>query len=223
MLIVFFRSMILYLLILIVMRLMGKRQIGELQPGEFAITMMISNMAVLPIEDANIPMLIGIAPIITLTCFEILAANISMKSKTIRKILSGNPVVVIENGQIKQKALHALRYTIDDLTEGLRGKNIFNIEEVEYAVVETDGTLNVLQKYQSQSVTPKVLGIDGKAKTPPVIVVSDGKLLEENVIKVKSTDNWIINEILKRGLKLKEVFLMTVDTDKKVFIVRKED
>lgn len=222
MLIVFIRSLALYILMLVIMRLMGKRQIGELQPGEFAITMMISNMAVLPIEDANIPMLIGIAPILTLACFEVVSSNIGIKSKRYRKFLSGNPIVVIEGGKIMQKALHDIRYSIDDLMSGLRSKDIFDIKEVEYAIVETDGTLNVLQKFDSQNVTAKMLNLDGKTDPPPLVVISDGKCIDENINKLKITKNWVMDEISKKNLKIKEIFLMTVNSSKEINIVKRE-
>ena len=167
MLIILLRAILLYLLIIFSMRIMGKRQIGELQPGELVVTMMLSNMAVLPIEDTNIPMLLGAIPILTLMCFEIILSNVGMKNKKFRKFLAGNPIVVIRNGEIDQRALHKLRFTIDDLMEALRGKDVFDITEVDFAIVETNGTLNVFKKFESQNITPKMVGIHGNAAAPP--------------------------------------------------------
>lgn len=223
MLIIFLRSILLYLLIIFSMRIMGKRQIGELQPGELVVTMMISNMAVLPIEDTDIPMLLGAVPILTLVCFEIILSNISMKNKKFRKFISGNPIVVIRNGEIDQRALHKLRFTIDDLMEALRGKDVFDVTEVDYAIVETNGTLNVLKSFDSQSLTPSMVGIQGNSPTPPLVMISDGRLVSENMKQYGITSGWIFSKLKKENLQIEEVFLMTVDSNKKIFLVKREE
>lgn len=221
MLIIFIRAILLYILIIFSMRLMGKRQIGELQPSELVVTMMVSNMAVLPIEDTNIPMLMGAIPILTLVCFEIILSNIGLKSKHFRKILSGSPIVVIENGVIQQQALHKLRFSIDDLMEGLRSNDVFDITEVEYAIVETNGKLSVLKKFNAQNTTPKMLNIDGNSCSPPLVMVSDGKLIEENLVTYHLTNGWLNSILIKEKTRLEDVFIMTVDAEKNVFIAKK--
>lgn len=222
MLIILLRAILLYLLIIFSMRIMGKRQIGELQPGELVITMMLSNMAVLPIEDTNIPMLLGAIPILTLVCFEIILSNVGMKNKKFRKFLAGNPIVVIRNGEIDQRALHKLRFTIDDLMEALRGKDVFDVTEVDFAIVETNGTLNVFKKFESQNLTPKMVGIHGNAAAPPLVMISDGQMILENMEQYGVTAGWICSKLQKENLRIEEVFMMTMDSDKNVFLARRE-
>ena len=222
MLIILLRAILLYLLIIFSMRIMGKRQIGELQPGELVVTMMLSNMAVLPIEDTNIPMLLGAIPILTLMCFEIILSNVGMKNKKFRKFLAGNPIVVIRNGEIDQRALHKLRFTIDDLMEALRGKDVFDITEVDFAIVETNGTLNVFKKFESQNITPKMVGIHGNAAAPPLVMISDGQMVLENMEQYGVTASWICSKLQKENLRIEEVFMMTMDSDKNVFLARRE-
>lgn len=222
MLITFIRAILLYLLIIFSMRIMGKRQIGELQPGELAVAMMISDIAVLPIEDTNIPMLVGAVPILALVCFEIILSNIGMKNKKFRKFLEGNPITVIRNGEIDQKALHKLRFTIDDLMESLRGKDVFDVSEVDMAIVETNGTLNVFKKFDSQSLTPKMVGLSGNTTSPPLVMISDGRMVSENMKMYGITAGWIHSKLKKENLRIEEVFIMTIDADKKIFFAKKD-
>ncbi len=221
MLIIFLRSILLYILIIFSVRLMGKRQIGELQPSELVITMMVSNMAVLPIEDISIPMLVGAVPILTLVCFEIILSNLSLKSKGVRKILSGSPIVIIENGEILQKAMHKLRLSIDDLMEGLRGNEVFDIKEVEYAIVETNGKISVLKKFHAQTATAKMLNISGEQSSPPIVIISDGKIIKENLKSYHFTQEWVHSQLQKKGWQIEDIFVMTADADENVLIIPK--
>lgn len=222
MLIVMIRAILLYILIIFCMRFMGKRQIGELQPGELVITMMISNMAILPIEDTNIPMLAGAVPILILVCFEIILSVFTLRWKKLRKFISGSPVVIIENGVLKQQELKKLRFSIDDLMEGLRSKDIFDVSEVLYALVETNGKISVVKKGASQTITANMLNLQVQEETPPTIVISDGILVKENIKKYHIDPNWI-NEILKKKhLSQKDVFIMTTTPQQTYQIIRKE-
>ena len=216
------RSIILYTLIIIAIRLMGKRQIGELQPGELAITILISNIAVLPIENIDVPLILGIVPIFTLVCFELALSSISLKSNNFRKLLSGKPVFVIEDGKINQKALLSLRFTLDDLTEGLRSCEVFDVSQVAYAVVETNGTMSVLKKFSAQTVTAEMMRLEDKKTVVPMVVISDGKLVNENLQMVGLDNEWIFNRIKKENLDVNDIFLMTVDRDENVYLARKE-
>lgn len=222
MFIVMIRAILLYILIIFCMRFMGKRQIGELQPGELVITMMISNMAILPIEDTNIPMLAGAVPILILVCFEIILSVFTLRWKKLRKFISGSPVVIIENGVLKQQELKKLRFSIDDLMEGLRSKDIFDVSEVLYALVETNGKISVVKKGASQTITANMLNLQVQEETPPTIVISDGILVKENIKKYHIDPNWI-NEILKKKhLSQKDVFIMTTTPQQTYQIIRKE-
>ncbi len=217
------RAIILYTLIIFAIRLMGKRQIGELQPGELAITILISNIAVLPIEDINVPLALGAVPILTLVCFELLISILNMKSSKLRTILSGKPMFVIQNGKINQKAIKALRFTIDDLMEGLRSCEVFDISQVAYAIVETNGSMSVIKKFQSQNVTAQMLELKNQQTTIPLVIVSDGKIVDDNLKEVGLTKKWLLNELQKKNINTKDIFIMTSDPNKNTFITLKEN
>ena len=217
------RAIILYTLIIFAIRLMGKRQIGELQPGELAITILISNIAVLPIENIDVPLILGAVPILTLVCFELLLSILSMKSSKLRTILSGKPIFVIENGKINQKAINSLRFTIDDLTEGLRSCEVFDISQVAYAIVETNGTMSVVKKFQSQNVTPKMLKLKDQQTIIPMVIISDGKVVEDNLKEIGLTQKWLFDKLKKENLSADNIFIMTADNNEKTFIALKEN
>ncbi len=222
MLIVFVRSILLYLLIIFALRLMGKRQIGELQPSELSITILISNMATLPIEDSNIPMLLGAIPILALVGFELLLSNATLRSKRLRKVISGNPVVVIREGVIDQKELKRLRFSIDDLMEALRENSVFDVREVYYAVVETTGQVSVLQKFRSQPVTPQMLQVKGADEAPPVVVISDGAIIEDSLNAYRLGKDWLLKTVAEQGYQVKDLFLMTADKNGETYVVPKD-
>ena len=217
------RAVILYTLIIFAIRLMGKRQIGELQPGELAITILISNIAVLPIEDINVPLALGAVPILTLVCFELLISILNMKSSKLRTILSGKPMFVIQNGKINQKAIKTLRFTIDDLMEGLRSCEVFDISQVAYAIVETNGSMSVIKKFESQNVTAQMLELKNQQTTIPLVIVSDGKIVDDNLKEVGLTNKWLLNELQKENINTKDIFIMTADSNKNTFITLKEN
>lgn len=220
--IVFIRAIILYILIILALRLMGKRQIGELQPSELVITILISNMAAIPIEDTNIPMSIGAIPIIGLVSFELILSLCTLKSKRLRNVVSGSPLVLIRDGVIDQKAMKKIRFSIDDLMESLRGNNVFDIQDVNYAIVETTGKISVLQKFDAQTVTPKIMDIKGTETAPPAVVISDGKIMNEPMEAYKLGMDWLLNTVKSNKLTVDQVFLMTADRDANYYIVPKD-
>ena len=222
MLIVFIRALLLYLLVIFALRLMGKRQLGELQPTELVITILISNIASLPIEDTSIPMVTGAIPILVLVAFELYISNISLKSRKFRKFISGSPVFVIKNGVIDQKALHSLRFSIDDLMESLRAQNIFDIRDVDYAVVETTGSVSILQKFDSQTVTPNMLKLPGKYPAPLAIIISYGKIVRETMDHYNIAEEWLMKILQKEKQSLKTIFLMTANKQLQYYIVPKK-
>jgi len=180
MLVLSVRTLVLYLVIVCGLRLMGKRQLGELQPSELVVTILISNLATLPIEETSVPLLGGVGPILLLVCFEVVVSWISLKSRTARRFISGKPIVVVEEGKIAENRLRELRFSLDDLMEELRQSGIFDIREVERAVVETNGKLSVYPKFGARPVTPDLLGIpDPSGRPPPVTVISDGELIAQ--------------------------------------------
>ena len=220
--IVLFRAVILYLLIVFSLRLMGKRQLGELQPSELVITILISNIASIPIEDASTPMATGAIPILVLVGFELIVSTISLHSKKFRSFISGKPVVIIKDGAIDQKAMKKLRFSIDDLMESLRGNNIFDVKEVSYAIVETTGSMSVMQKFNYKTVTAEMLKIKGKEPEPPIIIISDGKVIKDMLDHYNLTEVWLYNTLKANHIKKEEVFLMTSDKNGNYNIIKKE-
>lgn len=210
MLIITIRTIFVYLLIIFCLRLMGKKQLGELQPSELVTTIMISNIATLALEDSAIPLLMGIIPILMIVSLDVIMSGIMLKSRKIRKIVSGTPKVIISNGIIDQGQLKNLRYTLDDVAEAMREQGIFDISQVQYAIVETNGKINFLQK-------------DEGSKNPPEIIIKDGEISEENLAITGLGEGWVKKILEKDGQKKAEVFVMSADSEGKHVIVAKED
>lgn len=221
---VFFKTVILYALIILSLRLMGKRQLGELQPSEFVITILISNIATLPIEDIDIPLLTGILPILTLVCCEIVMATVSMKFRGARKIISGSPKIIIRDGVIDQKELRELRFSIDDLMAQLRQNGVFDIADVAFAIVETTGKLSVYQRFEARNVTASMLSLPagGEEKAPPVVMISDGVLIDEALAYCNLRPDWLEKTLREQQVAVGDVFLMTCNRQASYHIIKKE-
>ncbi len=222
MFVVFFRTILLYILIIFSLRLMGKRQLGELQPSELVITILISNIASLPIEDTGIPLLAGAVPILTLVSFEILISVLCLKSLRFRKFVTGDAKIVIQNGTIDQTALRELRFSVDDLMEELRAKSIFSLQDVQLAIVETSGAVSVYKKTEQEAVTPLQLGLTVDNLSPPVLVISDGDFLEDGMALCGVNRGWIEDVLASKKLCVSDVFIMTLDSARSVYIVQKQ-
>lgn len=216
------RTFIIYCVVSICVRLMGKRQLGQLQPGELVITILISEIAAMPIGDNDIPLLNSLIPLFLLVSFEIINSLIDRKFVGYRHLTEGKPITIIRNGEILQKELKALRFTINDVLLGLRQKDVFDIEEVEYAVVETNGTLSVLLKPNYRPATPKVLGKSEKNNGMPCAVVIDGKIIESSFKDCGITKKEVESKVKKETDDIKSVLLMTVDKNKKFNIIFKK-
>ena len=216
------RTVIMYFTIIIAIRLMGKRQIGDLQPSELVITILLSEIAAIPIEDTDAPIIYGILATVTLVILEILTSFTAMKSLNFRRIIYGRSAVIIENGTIDQKMLKKLRITVPDLMEVLRNQEVFDINEIAFAILETNGQMSVLLKPPCQ--TASVSDVKGKSQptTMPCLIVSDGKLLTGAMKKYNITKEDVYKEVKTKRLSLKDVFLMTVDQNGKTTIVKKE-
>ncbi|TCL43995.1 MULTISPECIES: DUF421 domain-containing protein [Oscillospiraceae] len=221
---IFFKTIILYALIIVGLRLMGKRQLGELQPSEFVVTILISNIATLPIEDVDIPLLTGILPILTLVSCEVIMSTVALKSKRARKILSGSPKIVIRDGVIDQRQLRDLRFSIDDLMEQLRQNNVFDIADVAFAIVETTGKVSVYQKFEARNVTAEMLNLpsDGQESAPPVVMISDGQLIEEALRYCNLRHEWLEKTLGDQKVRLEDIFLMTCNRQANYHIIKKE-
>lgn len=180
----FLRCIILYFFLLLAMRLMGKRQLGELQPFELAITLVASELVCIPMADATIPIIYGIIPVFSLFLVHIIITKLATKSVRFRKFLNGKPVILIERGNILPDVMKELNMNIDDIMEALRGDGYFNPSEVEYAILETNGSLTVLPKSQNRPVSPSDLGLDVQQAGLPVTVIMEGEFLGENLAKL---------------------------------------
>lgn len=207
----FLRTLILYIVIVFSLRVMGKRHLGELEPSEFVVAIMISNIATLPIEDTNIPLVAGIVPILALVSFEVIISSIGLKCKMVRKLVSGNPIIIIRDGVIDQKKMRELRYSIDDLLEQLRSKDVFDIADVAYAIVETTGQLSVFPKYPNRTVTNQDLNLPEPscANSPQMVLICDGELVPDTLNYCNLREDWLQKTLEKQGVKQKDVFLMT--------------
>lgn len=210
MLIIIIRTALLYLLIVFALRLMGKKQLGELQPSELVTTIMISNIATLALEDFSTPMLMGVIPILMIVSLDVIMSGIMLKSRRIRRAVSGTARIVVSNGTIDQTELKNLRYTVDDLTEAMRQQGIFDISQVQYAIVETTGKINFLQKEQPP-------------KDPPEIIIRDGERDDEALTRLSLGQGWLDAILKQNKTELSKVFLMSADSDGNYHLVTKDE
>lgn len=215
------RTTILYIVVTVAIRLMGKRQIGDMQPNELVVTLLISEIAAIPLQDTNQPVLSGIAAISCLVILEIIVSILIMKSINIRKIMSGKSVVIIKNGVIDQHAMKDVRMTVLDLVELLRGQNVFDISEVDYAILEVNGDLSILLKGEYETVKLNDMNIPPKNSALPLPVISDGKILSDS-LNALQISNGELNGILKsKSVNASDVFLMTVDRVGNINLIKK--
>ena len=222
MLITFFRSIILYIFVLIIMRLMGKREIGQLQPFELAISIMIADLVTMPMTDVGTPISNGIIPILGLLLMHLIISIINIKSIKAREIICGKPRILIYRGKIDEEALKKERFTINELQERLRGNNVVNIGDVEYAILETSGQVTVIQKPDKRNTIPADFNIMPDYEGISYDLIIDGKIMKENLIKTGKDYNWLEKEIGKFKMKPNEVLLATLDGKGQIFCQKKE-
>jgi uncharacterized membrane protein YcaP (DUF421 family) len=223
-LVTFFRTLILYTIVVIVMRLMGKRQIGQLQPFELAIAIMISELAAVPMQNTSIPLINGIIPILTLLIAQISLSLISLKSIKARGIVCGKPSILVENGKIKEEEFRREMFTLNDLLEQLRIKNIPNIADVEFAILETNGQLSVIPKSQNRPVTPKDLQIQTSYEGIPLDVVIDGNINHLNLQKAHLDEKWLRDELAKLNMHdIEKVLFASLDSKGNLYCQPKND
>lgn len=216
------RTLFFYLVITIAIRLMGKRQIGDMQPNELVVTLLISELAAIPLQDMDQPILSGISAIVFLVIIEILVSVASLKSFFVRKIINGQSVVIIKNGAVDQKAMQDVRMTVLDLVELLRGQEVFDISQVAFAVLEVNGELSVLLKNDEKPVTKKDAGIKSEADALPLPVITDGKIVKESLKALEISNKNITDRLKKKKLTPENVFLMTLDRNGTENIVKRE-
>ncbi len=217
------RTIILYIFVTLGIRLMGKRQIGDMQPNELVITLLISEIAAIPLQDTSQPLLNGIMAIFMLVILEIVMSVLAMKNQYIRKIMSGKSIVVIKNGVIDQAAMKNVRMTVLDLIELLRGQNVFDVSTVAFAVLEVNGNLSVLLKAKEQPVTVGDMNLNAKEEALALPVISDGKIIDESLKALKTNRKTLENKLKDNKTEAKNVFLMTLDRNGKYTIIKKRE
>ena len=220
----FFRTVILYLLIIAGLRLMGKRQIGELEPGDLVVTLIISDLASVPMQDFGIPLVNGAFPIVILLSLSMLVSYFSLKSIRFRSLVCGRPTVIIRDGKILQANMAKTRFTVDELYEELRTQGYSDLSGVKYAILETSGQVSVLPYAHAASLTPQSAGLEvTEDVTLPILVVNDGHILMDNLRACGRDLSWLREQLKKRRLTSpRQVFLMTVDEAGTVVCVTKE-
>ncbi len=222
MLITLVRTVILYIVVVLALRLMGKRQIGQLQPSELVIAMMLSELASIPMESVGKPLLAGIIPILTLIVAETSFSFLTLKSRKLRKIISGSPTVLIEKGQVLEKELERLRYNIDDLLEELRTNGYPNLSDIEYAIIESNGNLSVIPKSSKRPVTPEDMDIAVPYEGLPFLLITDGAINQKALNMAGLSVDWLLGRLRAYEIyDINDVFIATLDMSGKLFVQRK--
>ena len=217
-----YRTVLFYGVLILVVRLMGKRQIGQMEPSEFVVTMLVANLAAIPLEQTDFPLHSGIIPIFTVLFLEIAVSWLSMRSIKLRKFLCGKPIILMENGTILQKNLKKSRITLDELTAKLREKDVLDLKTVQYAILETGGNLSVFLYAKEKPASAKEAGIQVKKQYIPLTVVSDGEILRENLALAGKDEAWLQKTLRERNATVKTTWLLTVDGADKILFYKKE-
>ena len=218
----YLRTVILYLVLILVIRLMGKRQIGQMEPSEFVVTMLVANLASIPMQDSGIPLFSGLVPILTVLGLELVLSFLSLRSLRLRKLLCGKPVILIENGNILQKNLRKTRITLDELTGHLREKDVLDLRSVQYAILETNGNLSVFPYPKDRPASAKEAGITPQKQALPLTIISDGSLLAENLKIAKKDVAWVEKVLKQHNATVRDTWLLTVDGNDHILFYRKE-
>ena len=222
MLLIFVRTIILYILVLIVMRFMGKREIGQLQPFELAISIMIADLATIPMSSPGIPISNGIIPILGLLVMHLIISLLNLKSIKMREIICGKPSILIYRGKIQEDIMKRERFTINELQERLRDKDVINIGDVEYAILETSGQISLILKPNKRNTTPEDFNIIPEYEGISYDLVIDGKIMKRNLKILDKDYNWLEKEIGKFGYKPEQTLIATIDGKGNFFCQKKE-
>lgn len=221
--IVLLRTLIIYFSLLITMRLLGKRQLGEMELSEFVLAALIADLAAHPLQDIGIPLINGLVPILTLFCCEVLIAGATLKSIRLRSIFFGRPSVLILRGKVIQTELRKNRFSLDELMQELRNQGVLDISKIEYGILETDGQLNVILYKSESPVTPAMLNIATSCDAYPAIIINDGRVMETNLRHLGRDMNWLTKQLNERGLKSPtDVFLMTLNKSGQIYFAAME-
>ena len=221
--IIFVRTVILYFAILISMRIMGKRQLGEMEISEFIVAALIADLAATPLQDIGIPLLNGLVPIIIMFCFEIIIAGLILRSVKLRKLTYGRPEIILRNGRIIREATQHNRFTLDELMQELRAQGLTDTAQVEYAVLETNGQLSIILKSGDQPVTASQMGVVGDDVSYAHIIINEGRILDNNLELLGRDRRWLANELKRQNLRsADEVYILTLSENGSVFCQAKE-
>ena len=223
MLLSYLRTIILYLILIGVVRLMGKRQIGQMEPTEFVVTMLVANLAAIPMQDGGIPLLSGLVPILTVLGVGMILSVLSMRFVLLRRWLCGKPVILIENGKILQDNLRRTSITMDELTGHLREKDVLSIEQVQFAILEPDGNFSVFHFPQFKPISAKDAGIEASQQFLPITIIEDGHLFRENLDLSGKDDSWLSRILQEHHALISTTWLLTVDKIDHIHFVPKED
>ncbi len=222
MLLSYIRTVFLYLVLIFSIRLMGKRQIGQMEASEFVVTMLVANLASIPMQDGGIPLYSGLVPILTVLGMELVLSGAMMRSIFLRKLLCGKPVILIENGRILQENLRSTRVTLDELTGHLREKDVLDLTTVQYAILETDGNLSVFPYPKERPASARDAGIQAGKQYLPVTVIEDGYLSRDNLALAGKDENWLSRVLREHRATVAETFLLTVDRADHILFLGKE-
>ena len=218
----YLRAIVLYLTLIAVIRILGKRQVGEMAPSELVVTMLVANLASIPMQDGAIPLYSGLVPILTVLGVELVLSWLIMRSARLRKLLTGKPVILIENGRLLQGNLRSARMTLDELTAHLRLKDVLDLKTVQYAILETNGSLSVFLRPEDAPATAKDAGIRASEQRLPVTVVTDGRLSREDLARAKKDETWLNRTLAEKNASLAETMFLSVDSSDKTVFIRKE-
>lgn len=223
MLTIILRAILIYILVLFVFRLMGKRQLGQMQPFELVLTLIIADLATIPMAELSVPVLHGVVPLLTLVVVHYFLTLVGKMSVKIGNFINGKPIIVINPDGIDEKALHTLNISVDDLFEAIRGAGYFNLEEIQYAIMETNGTVNVLPKAEYSPVTNGDMKIKTEETTIPVTLVSEGTIMKNNMELVGLNKNFI-EKVMKMAKisKISDIIVLTLNYNGKVYIQGKK-
>ena len=219
----YLRTALLYLVLVLSIRLMGKRQIGQMEASEFVVTMLVANLASIPMQDGAIPLYSGLVPILTVLGLELTLSGGIMRSVFLRRLFCGKPVILIDNGKILQDNLAKTRVTLDELMSHLRQKDVMDVAQVQFAILETDGNLSVFPYPAHRPASAEDAGIHPKDQHLPVCIIEDGFLSRENLQKAGKDERWLRRVLREKGTSQQETFLMTVDETDQIYWLGKEE
>ena len=219
----FLRAVFLYLVLFAVIRMMGKRELGQMEPTEFVVALLAADLAAIPMQDISLPLYSGLVPLLTILGMELLLSCLCLKSIRIRRLLCGKPVILIDNGKLLPDNLRRTRITIDELTEQLREKDVLDLQSVQYAILETNGNLSVFPFPEYLPASAKSAGIRVPKQSLPITIIEDGCLLTQNLPLANKDLSWVRSTLQSRNARIRNTWLLTVDSEDHVLWLRKEE